>query len=163
MILSIIVAVAKNNVIGKDNQLIWRLSNDLKRFKKLTTGHSILMGRKTYESIGKPLPNRKNLIVTRNENFDVEGAYVFNSIESAIHHAKVTGEEELFIIGGGEIYKKLLPQTDKLYLTRVHAEPEGDAFFPTIEETAWQVVNEEAHLADEKNEYDFVFVDLERK
>ncbi len=162
MDISIIVAVAKNNVIGNENKLIWRLSDDLKRFKKLTTGHHILMGRKTFESIGKPLPNRKNLIITRNKDYKVEGGFVFQDIESAIDFAKENGEDELFIIGGGEIYRKLLDRTERIYLTKVHTSPEGDAFFPELESEDWFVFHEEAHLANEKNEHNFVFVDLVR-
>lgn len=163
MKISLIAAVAKNNVIGNDNQLIWRLSDDLKRFKRLTTGHHILMGRKTYESMGRALPNRTNVVVTRSKNYQPEGIEVFNDIDAAIEFAKSNNEEELFIIGGGEIYKKLLPIADKIYLTKVHASPEGDTFFPDLDESNWEVEAEEAHLANEKNEHNFVFLDLIRK
>jgi dihydrofolate reductase len=163
MKISMIVAVAKNQVIGNDNQLIWRLSEDLKRFKKLTTGHHILMGRKTFESIGKALPNRTNLVISRNASIEMTGVFCFTDIQKAIEFAKENGEEELFVIGGGEIYRKLLPETDKIYLTKVHATPKGDTFFPELKEMDWNVVSEEAHLADEKNEFNFVFLDLERR
>ncbi len=163
MIISIIVAIAKNKVIGNDNKLIWRLSDDLKRFKRLTTGHTILMGRKTYESIGRPLPKRKNYIITRSKEYVVDGGYVFHSIGDAIEAAKEEGEDELFIIGGGEIYKEMLPMANKMYLTKVHANPKGDTFFPKFDEEEWDIINDKAHLADEKNEYNFVFIDLERR
>ncbi|MEZ5003829.1 MAG: dihydrofolate reductase [Chitinophagales bacterium] len=163
MIVSMIVAVAKNNVIGKDNKLLWKLSDDLRRFKRITSGHAVLMGRKTFESLGKPLPNRTNLVVTRDENFTAEGAHVFNQINEALEYARSEGEEELFIIGGGEIYQMMLPAANKLYLTKVHAQPEGDTFFPEIQDEEWDVINEEAHKADDRNEFDFVFLDLERR
>lgn len=163
MIVSMIVAVAKNNVIGKDNKLLWKLSDDLRRFKRITSGHAVLMGRKTFESLGKPLPNRTNLVVTRDENFAAEGAHVFNQINEALEYARSEGEEELFIIGGGEIYQMMLPAANKLYLTKVHAQPEGDTFFPEIQDEEWDVINEEAHKADDRNEFDFVFLDLERR
>ncbi|MCP4123364.1 MAG: dihydrofolate reductase [Bacteroidetes bacterium] len=163
MFISCIVAAAKNNVIGKDNQMIWRLSTDLKRFKRLTTGKHILMGRKTFESLGKPLPNRTNIVVTRNEDYKAEGVVVFPSLVSAMAQCRKDGVEELFIIGGGEIYKKMLPVSDRLYLTRVLAEPEGDTYFPEIHDEDWMIVLEEAHLADEKNDHNYIFVDLERR
>ena len=163
MTISAIVATAKDNVIGKDNKLLWKLSDDLRRFKRITSGHAVLMGRKTFESLGKPLPNRTNLVVTRDENFAVEGAHVFNQINEALEYARSEGEEELFIIGGGEIYQMMLPAANKLYLTKVHAQPEGDTFFPEIHDEEWDVINEEAHKADDRNEFDFVFLDLERR
>jgi dihydrofolate reductase len=163
MKISIIVAVAKNNVIGNNNQLIWRLSADLKRFKALTTGHHILMGRKTFESIGKALPNRTNIVITRSANFQHPETVVLDDIQKGIDFAKLNGETELFVIGGGEIYKNVLPLADKLYLTKVHTSPLGDTFFPELNEAEWQVIAEEAHLADDKNEFNFVFLDAERK
>ena len=163
MIVSMIVAVAKNNVIGKDNKLLWKLSDDLKRFKRITSGHAILMGRKTFESLGKPLPNRTNLVVTRDARYSVGGAYVFNQVNQAVEFAKAEGETELFIIGGGEIYEMMLPAANRLYLTKVHASPDGDTYFPVLNDGEWDVINEEAHKANEKNEFDFVFLDLERR
>lgn len=163
MIVSMIAAVAKNNVIGKDNKLLWKLSDDLRRFKRITSGHAVLMGRKTFESLGKPLPNRTNLVVTRDENFAAEGTHVFNQINEALEYARSEGEEELFIIGGGEIYQMMLPAANKMYLTKVHTQPEGDTFFPEIHDEEWDVINEEAHKADNRNEFDFVFLDLERR
>jgi dihydrofolate reductase len=163
MIISIIVAVAKNNAIGKDNQMIWRLSSDLKRFKRLTTGHHILMGRKTFESLGRPLPNRTNIVVTRNKDYRPEGALIFNSVPEALQHCRDAGEDELFVIGGGEIYRSLIPAADKMYLTRVMTAPEGDTYFPEFDEGAWMVTLEEAHLADQKNDHNFIFIDMERR
>lgn len=128
---SIIAAIGKNRVLGKGNELLWRIPDDLKRFKELTTGHAIIMGSKTYESIGKPLPNRTNIILTRNYNYDAPGAVIVNSMEEALEAA---GEGEVFVIGGGQIYSLALPFTDKLYLTLIDDEKEGDAFFPDYSE-----------------------------
>lgn len=159
----LIVAKAKNNVIGKDNQLIWRLSADLKRFKNLTSGHSILMGRKTYESLGKPLPNRTHLIITRNPDFQVpEGHFCFSSVENAFIFCNKTGVENLFIIGGGQIYHDSINLCDRLEITEVDAEPEGDTFFPKIDPEIWKEVGRESHPSDEKNEYPYSFVTYEK-
>ncbi len=138
--LSIIVAVADNGVIGCHNRLIWHISEDLKRFKSLTTGHPIIMGRKTYESIGRPLPGRQNIIVSRNPELAIDNCDVVTSLEQAIEIAR--GQEK-FIIGGGEIYREALPLCDKLYLTRVEQQPEGDTFFPDIEVSEWVEVSRE--------------------
>lgn len=155
--------MARNRAIGKDNQMLWRLSTDMKRFRRITTGHCILMGRKTFESLGKPLPGRTNIVVTRNKDYRPEGTVVFSSIYDGIDHARKQGEEELFVIGGGTVYEQCLDRADRLYLTRVLADPEGDAFFPDFDESEWEVVREEAHLADERNEHAFIFLDLERR
>lgn len=160
--ISIIVATAENGVIGKDNQLLWRLSADLKQFRILTTGHSIIMGRKTFESIGKPLPNRTNIVISRQSDFDFpEGVLKANSLEKAIEIAhNAAGSEEVFIIGGGNVYKQALEMTDKIYLTEVKANIEGDAFFPKLNENEWKEISRISHAKDEKNEYDFDFVEL---
>ena len=163
MIISQIVAAAKNEVIGKENKMIWHLRHDMQRFRRLTTGHTVLMGRKTYESLGKALPNRENLVVSTNAQFNPHDALVFTSIPAAIEHAENNGEEELFIIGGGQIYAATMELADRIYLTRVLAEPEGDTWFPEIEEELWMVTFEEAHLADEDNDHPFVYMDLERR
>jgi len=155
MTISIIVAFANNRVIGKDNQLIWHLPNDLKHFKAVTSGHPVIMGRKTYESIGRLLPNRKNIIVTRNTAYQVEGAHVFNSLEAAIESC--IGEEEIFIIGGSEIYGQALTLAHKLYITEVLHEFEGDAFFPEINFEEWKVISEENGILDEKNKWEHRF------
>jgi len=138
--ISIIVAVSKNGVIGVDNKLPWNLPEDLKRFKELTTGNVVIMGRKTYESIGKPLPNRINIVVTRDKNFFVPGVLSANSLDSAL--LKAGGNKDIFIIGGGEIYKQSMGFVDKLYITEVDMEVEGDTTFPTISNT-WNISNEE--------------------
>ena len=143
--------------------MIWRLSSDMKRFRKLTTGHHILMGRKTYESLGKPLPNRINVVITRNKLYRPEGVLVFPTIAEALDHCRKNGEEELFVIGGGEIYRTLLPDTDRMYITKVMTSPEGDTFFPEFDNEDWMVTLEEAHLADEKNDHNFIFLDMERR
>lgn len=159
MQITLIVAKAENNVIGKDNQLIWKLSADLKRFKNLTSGHHILMGRKTYESLGKPLPNRTHLIITRNPDFEVpEGHYTFSSVEEAFIFCNKTDVERLFIIGGGQIYQETIDSCDVLEVTEVEATPEGDTFFPEIDLRIWKEVERESFPADEKNEYPFAFV-----
>lgn len=164
MKITLIVAKAKNNVIGKDNQLIWKLSADLKRFKNLTSGHFILMGRKTFDSLGRPLPNRTHLIITRNPDFQApEGHYAFSSVEDAIIFANKISVDELFIIGGGQIYRETINLCDELEITEVDAEPEGDAFFPIIDSAIWEEGAREEFKADEKNEYDYAFVTYHRK
>ncbi len=154
--ITIIAAVAKNNALGKDNQLIWHLPADLKRFKKVTLGHHIIMGRKTFESLGKPLPNRTTIIITRNTNYLAEGCIVVNSLDEAINAAKA--DENPFILGGAEIYKQALEIADVLDLTFVHYEFEADAFFPKIDFSNWKEVSREDFKADDKNKYNYSFV-----
>ncbi|WP_284682763.1 dihydrofolate reductase [Chondrinema litorale] len=163
MIVSFIVATAENRTIGKDNDLPWRLPADLKLFKKITSGHCIIMGRKTYDSIGKPLPKRTNIVITTQKNLEIEGCVVTNSIEEALAHAKSINEDEAFIIGGASIYESALDKADKLYLTLVHTEIDGDAFFPEINKNDWEVTNTEKHEKDEKHNYAFTFQTLVRK
>lgn len=160
MVLSIIVAAAENNVIGRDNGLAWRLSGDLKRFKALTTGHTILMGRKTYESVGKALPNRRNIVITRNAGYRAESCEVVQSVEEALELTK--DEDEVFVTGGGTIYKELWERADRLYLTVVHQECEGDTVIPPVDMSQWREVFREAHKSDEKNECDYTFINYER-
>ncbi|WP_041739757.1 dihydrofolate reductase [Echinicola vietnamensis] len=163
MILSIIVAKANNNVIGKDNQLIWRLSADLRHFKQQTTGHYIIMGRKTYESMGKPLPNRTSVVITRNKQYEVpEGHHVVHSLEKAIAIAKEGGDDKAFIIGGAEIYKQALPLVDEMIITVVDCAPEGDAYFPEFSLENWTKTAEEFHKKDEKNQFDYTFVTYQK-
>lgn len=162
MIISQIVAVAENGVIGKDNDLIWRLPADLKYFKATTSGHHIIMGRKNYESIGRPLPNRTSVIITRNKDYKAEGCIVVNSIKEALEVAKASGETEAFIIGGGEIYKSSLELTDKIYYTEVHETFEGDTFYPALDKKTWKEVTRENHFAEEKNPYAYSFVVYEK-
>jgi dihydrofolate reductase len=163
MKLSLIVAVAENGVIGHNNQLIWHLPNDLKQFKRLTTGHSIIMGRKTFESIGKPLPNRTSIIISRNLDFQIDGCITVDSLENAILFAKQIEDEEAFIIGGAEIYRLALPIVDKIYLTEVHHAYEGDTFFPVIDKTIWQETHREDFETDEKHLVKYSFVGMERR
>lgn len=141
MNISIIVAVAENWVIGANNQLLWHISDDLKRFKALTSGHSVIMGRKTFESIGRPLPNRRNIVVSRNPNLAIEGCEVVNSLDEAF--SITTGEYEVFIIGGGELYRKALPLANNLYITKVDRVFEGDTTFPVVNFDEWQLVREQ--------------------
>lgn len=159
--LTIIVATAENNVIGKDNKLIWHLSDDLKRFKNLTNGHHIIMGRKTFESFPKPLPNRTHVVITRQDNYAVpDGVIVVNSLADAIDASKK--DSQPFIIGGGEIYKQAMDIADKIELTRVHHSFEGDTHFPDIDLTKWKEVNHSNHDKDDKHDYAFSFLTYER-
>lgn len=162
MIISLIAALDRHRGIGKDNQLPWRLSADLKRFRELTMGHHLIVGRKTYESIGKPLPGRTMIIVTRQPDFQAEGSLVVDSVAAALALAESRGESEVFVIGGAEIYAQTLAQADRLYLTLVEAEVAADTFFPAFDENDWQEVERSSHLADEKNQYAFTFVTLNR-
>ena len=161
MIVSIIVAIAENNAIGKDNKLLWNLPTDLKHFKTITSGHTVIMGRKTFDSMGKPLPNRRNIVVTRKEDLLIMGAEVTNTLEHAL--ALCAHEDEVFIIGGAQIYAQALTLTDKIYLTVVHKNYDADTFFPELDHTEWTVVDSERHLPDEKNEVAFTFQTLESK
>ena len=155
--IKIIVAISKNRVIGDSNKLIWHLPADLKRFKEVTGGHPIVMGRKTYESIGRPLPNRRNIIITRDENYEVDGCEVVNSIEEAL----LLTNSDCFIIGGGEIYKQTLHIADQIYLTQVDEEFDGDTTFPELS-AHWYVSKKEDFEADEKNPYNYSFIFYEK-
>jgi len=159
MIVSDVVAISENHVIGKDNKLLWYLPNDLKHFKVITTGHTVIMGRKTYESVGKPLPKRRNIIITR-QDIIIEGCEVVNSIEAAL--ALCAGEEEVFIVGGAEIYKLAMHLTNRIYLTIVHKQFDGDSFFPEINKQEWKEVSREDYQPDEKNSLPYSFITLER-
>ena len=161
MILSIIVAVADNNVIGKDNKLIWHLPADLKYFKTLTMGAPIIMGRKTFESIGKPLPGRISVIVTKDMEYKSDGCIVVHSLESAIEAVK--SYKEAFVIGGEQIYRQFIDVADKIYLTRVYEKFEGDSFFPDINSQLWQMTEKADYKPDEKNKYRYSFLTLIRK
>lgn len=156
-----IAAAAENNALGKDNQLLWHLPDDFKRFKALTTGHYIIMGRKTFESFPKPLPNRTHVIITRQKDYRYEGCIVVDSIEKAM--AIVPKDKTVFLIGGGEIYQQGLPFSDQIELTRVHESFEADTFFPEIDPSTWRLVNAETHPKDEKHKYDFTFETYIRK
>ena len=159
MQVTLVVAKAKNNAIGKDNQLLWKLTADLKRFKNMTSGHYILMGRKTYQSLGKPLPNRTHIVITRNPDFKVpEGHYTFPSVEVAFVFCNKIGLDELFILGGGQIYSETINLCDRLEVTEVDATPQADTYFPEIDPAVWVETHREKHPADGKNEYPFEFV-----
>ena len=161
-IVSIIVAMAKNRVIGKENDMPWHLPADLQHFRKMTTGKPIIMGRKTYESIGRPLPKRHNIIISRNSDYKVEGCDVVGSLEEAV---SIAGEvEEMFIIGGGFLYNQTIDAVNKLYLTFIDLEVEGDTFFPSYEHLITTKTLSEHHQKDEKNPYDYEFTifDIER-
>ena len=158
--ISLIVAAAENGVIGRQGELPWRLSDDLRRFKTITMGKPIVMGRKTWESIGRPLPGRQNIVITRQAGFTADGCDVVSSVEEALQVAG--GAEEVMIIGGSEIYALFLPHASRLYLTRVHADVEGDARLPDLDLAAWHLVSEERRAADERNEFDVSFRTYER-
>jgi dihydrofolate reductase len=160
MIVTIVVAIAENNAIGKNNQLLWYLPADLKHFKNITTGHTVIMGRKTYESVGKPLPNRRNIIITR-QDITIEGCEVVKSIEDAL--ALCADEEEVFIIGGAEIYRQSMRLTNRIYLTVVHQKFDADSFFPEIHYEEWMETEQEDHEPDEKNKLPYSFITLERR
>lgn len=158
---TIVVAMGEKNEIGFENQLLWHLPKDLKHFKDLTSGHPIIMGRKTYESIGKPLPNRTNIVVSRKKDWFEEGILIVGSLKEALKFAKKI-DEEVFVIGGGNIYEQTMDLVDKLEVTLVKADLEADTFFPKIDEKIWKKTNEICHEKDEKNGYDFCFQTFER-
>ena len=160
MKISLIVAAATNNVIGRDGGLPWHLSEDLKRFKRLTSGKPIIMGRLTYESIGKPLQGRRNIVVSSRGDLEIDGCEVVATLDDAL---KLTaGAEEVMVIGGGKIYEQMLPMADRIHLTRVHASVDGDTYIPEISEDEWKVVDEENFPADESGQYGFSFITLDR-
>lgn len=160
MKLSLIAAMDRNRLIGKDNALPWRLPADLQHFKRVTMGKPVLMGRKTYESIGRALPGRENIVITRNRDFTAEGCTVLHSIDEALQHA--AQHDEVMVIGGANFYEQLLPRADRLYLTLIDGAFEGDAWFPQWNEGEWQEVASEAYEPDENNPYGYRFVTLER-
>ena len=160
-IVTIIAAIANNNALGKNNDLIWHLPADLKRFKKTTTGHHIIMGRNTFESIGKPLPNRTTVIITRNKNYKADGCIIVNSLSKALKIAK--DDKSPFIIGGAQIYEQAIHLADKLDITEVHHSFEADVFFPEIDKNIWKETSRELFKADEKNKFDYSFVSYIKK
>lgn len=161
--LSIIVAVANNQVIGKDNQLIWHLPEDLKRFKTLTTGHTIIMGRKTFESLGRVLPNRKHIILCNDAKLQIEDENVEILEDISMLKPYIDSQEEHFIIGGATIYRLLMPYATKMYITHIHQNFEGDVFFPEIRQEEWKMVAKEKGLKDEKNPYDYEYITYVKK
>jgi len=154
---SLIVAASTNNAIGKNNQLLWHLPNDLKFFKNTTWGMPVIMGRKTFEAVNKPLPGRFNFVITRQPDWKAEGAVVATDLEDALKKAAETNCNELFIIGGGEIYNQGIEIADKIYLTRVHAVLDGDTFFPAIDESKWQLTASQDFAADDKHAFAYSF------
>ena len=162
MTVSALVAVAHHNVIGKDNQIPWYLPADLAYFKRTCLNHCILMGRNSFRSLGRPLPKRTNIVITRDPFFTAEGVLIAHSVEEALGLAFDTGETEAFIIGGGEIFKQSVDLWDKLYITEIDLDVEGDVFFPTLDPAEWRETWREAHEPDAKNEWPYVFKILER-
>jgi dihydrofolate reductase len=162
MKVSLIVAAAENGVIGRNNKLPWRLSADLRRFKELTMGHAIIMGRKTFESIGRPLRGRRMIVITRQPNYQPHGAEAVRSLQDALAAAAESGDDEAFVIGGAEIFRSAVGRAGHLHLTRVHAAVDGDAFFAMPESTNWRLTSSESHPADAKNEYPYTFEVYER-
>lgn len=162
MILSIIAAIGTNNALGNNNQLLWHMPADMQFFKRTTTGHTVIMGRKTFESFPKgALPNRRNIVVTRDPNYSKPNIEVVHSIEEALGLLKNSPSQEVFVIGGGELYKEALPWADKLYITHIDDAPEADTFFPAIG-SEWQKVSEETHSADEKNPHNYTFTTYQK-
>ncbi|BAU47868.1 dihydrofolate reductase [Sulfurifustis variabilis] len=160
--ISIIVALAENGVIGRDNRLPWHLPDDLKHFRRLTVGHPVIMGRRNYESLGRPLPDRLNIVVTRQAGYAAaSGCRVVHSLEQAF--AQADGAEEIFVIGGGDLYAQTLERADRLYLTRVHAGVDGDTRFPEFDVAAWHEIERVHHEADAHHAYAFSFVTLDRR
>ena len=160
--ISLVVAVSENNMIGKNNQLLWHLPNDLKFFKNTTWGGVVIMGRKTFESVNKPLPGRTNIVITKQPDWNAENVIVASSISDAIQKAKDLNFKEIFIIGGGEIYKESLSLADKIYLTRVHTSIEGDTFFPELQSDEWKLMSNKDFTTDEKHAFDYSFQEWER-
>ncbi|MBK7872598.1 MAG: dihydrofolate reductase [Saprospiraceae bacterium] len=164
MIVSAIVAVSKNNVIGRDNDIPWHLSGDMKFFKRTTIDHHVIMGRKTFRSMGRPLPKRTNIVITRDPYFIASGCLIARSVEEALEIAYDNEENEAFIIGGGEIYTLSLSYWDKIYLTEVNVEiPDGEVFFPKLDLKEWRLLSSEKHTTDEQNDHDYTIKILERK
>lgn len=163
MLKSVIVARAENDVIGKDNDLIWHMPNDLKHFRSTTMGHYIIMGRKTFEATKKPLPGRTSIVITRNKDYKAEGCIVVHTLDEAIKLGIENKQEEVFILGGGEIYKQAMDVADKIYLTEIKESFEGDTTFPKINYDIWKEVKREEFEPDEKNPHPYAFVELVRK
>ena len=157
MTISLVVAASENNAIGKHNQLIWHLPNDLKFFKNTTWGFPVIMGRKSFESVNKPLPGRTNIVITTNPDWKAETVIVVNNLKDAIQKAAETNSKQIFIIGGGEIYKQSMDIADSIYITRVHADLQGDTFFPVIDENKWKLTSNQDFEADEKHAYSYSF------
>ncbi|TAM97915.1 MAG: dihydrofolate reductase [Chitinophagaceae bacterium] len=162
MLISAITAVSQNNVIGLNNDLPWHLPADMKFFKRTTVGHTVVMGRKTYEAFGKAYPDRTNIVITRQMDYTLPDAAVVHSLEEAVSKAKVSEQEEIFILGGAQIFKQSMPIIGRIYLTRIYENFDGDAFFPEISQNEWRLVKDEQHEPDEKNKYKYAFQTWER-
>jgi dihydrofolate reductase len=162
MIISLVVAAATNNAIGKEGQMPWHLPNDMKHFKNVTWGMPVVMGRKTFESLGKALPGRKNIVITRQEGWTADNTVVVKSLEDALFVAGQTDALEVMVIGGGEIYQAYFDKAKRIYMTRVEATPEADTFFPAIDGKQWQLISQRNHEADEKNPFNYSFQQWER-
>jgi dihydrofolate reductase len=158
--ISLIVAMGTSRVIGRENRLPWRMPADMKRFRVISMGKAVIMGRKTYQSIGKPLAGRHNIVLTRDRTFEAAGCTVAHSIEEALAAA---GEGEIMVIGGAKVYEQMLPMADRIYLTMIDAQFDGDSYFPLIDMANWREVSRELHAADEGNPYNFAFIVLERR
>ena len=164
MIINLVVAAADNNVIGKDNRLLWHLPNDMAFFKNATWGMPVVMGRKTFESLGKPLKGRTNIVITNNKHFAPgDGDIIANTLEEAVQQATTTDARECYVIGGGEIFKIAMNKADRIYMTRVHVSPQGDTVFPSINDREWQKISSMAFNADSRHEYPYTFEIWQRK
>ncbi len=161
MTVSLVVAHAENRTIGRGGKLPWHLPADLQFFKRLTTNHTIVMGRKTYESIGRPLPNRRSIVITRDPGYRADGVDIAPSLEEAL--AMAAGDDDVFIIGGAEVFEQGIPLAERIYLTKIHAQVEGDVWFPPIDEGEWTVISREDHAADDRHAYAFTFITYQRK
>jgi dihydrofolate reductase len=163
MKLSVLAAMGENRVIGRDGELPWRLPDEMKRLKALTMGHCLLMGRKTWDSIGRPLPGRTSIVITRNARFEAPGAIVVGDFDAALAEARDQGDDEPFVFGGAAIYALALPRADRLYLTRVESSTEGEVRFPEYDEAEWELVSREEHAADERHAFAFCFEEYKRR
>lgn len=158
--ISLIVAMTENNVIGRDGDMPWRLSADLRRFKRITMGHHMIMGRKTFDSIGRALPGRTTIVLSRTATYAMENVQVARGLDEAIHQAK--GDSEIFVVGGAEIYSLALPRAERIYLTRIHCELDGDTVFPQVNWSQWELIDKETHTADSKNDHNYSFLTYQR-
>lgn len=163
MIISFVVAVANNDVIGKNGMMVWRQANDMQFFKNITWGMPVIMGRKTFQGLGKALPGRKNIVITRQPDWKAEGVVIVRNLDDALFVARETDAKEVFVIGGGEIYRLAFEKVKRIYLTRIDAEPEGDTFFPDLDPKVWRLISKDDHVKDEKNQYDYSFQVWEKK
>ncbi|MES2930698.1 MAG: dihydrofolate reductase [Patescibacteria group bacterium] len=157
MILSLIAAIGKNDELGKDNKLLWDMPADMRHFRETTTGHPVIMGRKTFESIGRPLPNRRNIVITRDDSYSHEGVEVVHSLDEAVAFF-ADSEEEVFCLGGGEIFRQAIDKADRLYITRIESGFDADVFFPTISDDIWKEISREEHASDERNPFPYAFL-----